>query len=262
MIGRLLRCASSTMHHGIDFVVAPRRRPGLARAGSGATFAALAALAAFGMLATLAETARAGIAFGLRGGYEDVETDAFAGSGPVGGTPFFGLQASFPIVPFASLVLAGEQRTKQLDFDGASWAGQELGGRATWTDQTLLAALRVGLPGVVRLYGGGGVGMHRQEADLSEVVTLTGGGKESAAPGDRSGRARGSHRTADSDPLGEFVDQAEAETVNVSWHALVGLELHVPVAPLSVFAEGRLDDLQNRPPHSLAAYAGVNLRLP
>jgi hypothetical protein len=26
-IGRLLRCAFSTMHHGIDFVVAPRGRP-------------------------------------------------------------------------------------------------------------------------------------------------------------------------------------------------------------------------------------------
>ncbi len=238
-------------------------RPAGARAAWGRRAGAICGWRLVALIAlSTAFPVHAEIAFGVRGGYEDVAGDAFAGSGRIGGTPFFGLQAIFPVVPFASLVLAGEQRTKRLDLDSVTWGGQELGGRATWTDQTLLAAVRLGMPGVVGLYGGGGVGMHRREADLSDITILTGEKREPASPKEQSRRARERDRPPAGDPLGEFVDDAEAETVHVAWHALVGVELRFPLARVTAFAEGRIDDLQARPPHSVAAYAGVNVRLP
>jgi hypothetical protein len=174
----------------------------------------------------------AGIAFGLRAGYADVDGDAFVGSGKIGGTPLLGLQAIIPIVPLISLVVAGEQRTKRFDFANASIGDLTLSGRAKWTDQALYAAARARLPGVIGLYGGAGVGMHRQQTNLSGV------------------------------PRNDFINQLEKEATDLSWHAFAGLECSVPAVPVAIFGEGRIDDIQGSAPHSLAAYAGFNLKLP
>jgi hypothetical protein len=40
------------------------------------------------------------------------------------------------------------------------------------------------------------------------------------------------------------------------------VEISAPAVLIALFAEGRIDDIQGNAPRSLAAYAGVNLRLP
>jgi hypothetical protein len=188
----------------------------------------------------------AGASFGVRGGYADVDEAAFTGSGRIGGTPLFGLQVMLPVLPLVSLVIAGEQRSNEFDFGDANFGDLHLRGRAKWTDQTLFAAGRVAMPGVLGLYGGAGVGLHRRKTKVSQVVEV--GKLGAGSPAD--------------DPLSDFRDRVQKESNDLSWHGFAGVELRLPVVPVSVFAEGRIDDIQGAAPHSLAAYAGVNLRLP
>jgi hypothetical protein len=205
---------------------------------------------------------RAGVAFGVRGGYAAVDRDALLGSGKTLGTPFFGLQAVIPIVPLVSLVVAGEQRTKSFDFGNATIGNLGVTGRAKWTDQALYAALRVRVPGAVGLYGGAGVGMHRQKTDVVGVLEVTGVPKADAQPDARVGEPRRTGLATEGNPLDDFRRRAEKEATDLSWHALVGLELSLPVVPVAIFAEGRMDDIQGSAPRSLAVYAGFNLKLP
>jgi hypothetical protein len=206
--------------------------------------------------------ARAGVAFGLRGGYADVDGKAFLGSGKIGGTPLVGLQAILPIVPLVSLVIAGEQRTRSFDFGNAAIGDLRLRGRAKWTDQALYAAARVRVPGAVGLYGGAGAGMHRQKTDLSGVVELAGVPKAGTRPSARVVGPRRVGSAAAGNPLDDFVNRAEKEATDLSWHAFAGLEFSTPALPVAIFAEGRIDDIQGSDPRSLAAYAGFNLKLP
>lgn len=200
----------------------------------------------------------AGAAFGVRGGYANVDGDAFRGSGKIGGTPFFGLQAILPILPLVSLVIAGEQRTKEFDFASASFNDLSLRGQAKWTDQALYAAARVRLPGVFGLYGGAGVSLHRQKTDLSGVARVTPTPKTVSAPGD----LRPLRGVAAGDPVNDFIRKAEKELTDPAWHAIVGVEFSIPVFPVVVFAEGRVEDIQGSAPAAGAVYAGVNLKLP
>jgi hypothetical protein len=206
--------------------------------------------------------ARAGVAFGLRGGYADVDGSAFVGSGKIGGTPLYGLQAILPIATSLSLAVAGEQRTKSFDFGNAAIGDLHLRGRAKWTDQALYVAARVRVPGAVGLYGGAGVGMHRQETDLSGVVEAAGVPKADTQPRVRVGGPRRPGSAPAGNPLDDFVSRAEKEATDLSWHAFTGLEFSIPAAPVAIFAEGRIDDIQGSAPHSLAVYAGFNLKLP
>lgn len=206
--------------------------------------------------------AAAGVAFGVRGGYANVDGDAFVGSGKIGGTPLVGLQAILPLVPLVSLVVAGEQRTKSLDFANATFGDIHARGRAKWTDQALFAAARIRAPGVTGVYGGAGVGMHRQKADLSGVVELTVVPKADLERVGRVGGARRSGAASAGSPLDDAISRAEKEATDLSWHAFAGVEFGIPVVPIAAFAEGRIDDIQGSAPHSIAAYAGINLKLP
>jgi hypothetical protein len=232
-------------------VGAPRIPALVAAAGRG-PFVIAVLLVALALLVAAAP-AHAGAAFGVRGGYAKVDADAFRGSGKIGEAPFFGLQAVLPIVPLVSLVIAGEQRTKEFDFGNASFGGLHLQGRAKWTEQALYASARIRSPGVVGIYGGVGAGLHRQQTDLSGVVEVA-TTKRLAA-----GRARG---VAAADPVGDFIRGAQKELTDPSWHAIVGVEISAPVVPLAIFAEGRIDDIQGSAPAAGAVYAGVNLQLP
>jgi hypothetical protein len=222
---------------------------------------ALGLLALIGIGIATARPAQAGIAFGVRGGYVNVDANAFLGSGKIGGTPLVGLQAVIPIVPVISLVVAGEQTTKSFDFGNATVGDLHVRGRAKWTDQALYAAARARVPGVVGMYGGVGVGMHRQKTDLSGVVEVT-LPKAGSRSDPRFGGLDQASPVVAGNPLNDFVNRAQKEATDLSWHGLIGVEISIPVAPLSVFAEGRIDDIQGKAPHSLAAYAGVNLQLP
>ncbi len=204
----------------------------------------------------------AGVAFGLRGGYANVDGNAFVGSGKIGGTPLIGLQAIIPIVPLISLVVAGEQRTKSFDFTTPTIGALHADGRAKWTDRALYAAARVRVPGLVGLYGGAGVGMHMLKTDLSGVVQTAGVRKADAPSSAGVGRSRLTGAATAGGPLDDFLSRAEKEATDLSWHAFAGLEFSIPVVPVAVFAEGRIDDIQGSAPRSLAAYVGVNLKLP
>jgi hypothetical protein len=234
--------------------------PGIGRALPGVGIALSLVLVAF-CVAT-PTPARAGVAFGLRAGYAAVDRDALLGSGKTLGTPFVGLQAIIPIVPLISLVVAGEQRTKSFDFGNAAIGDLHVGGRAKWTDQALYAAARVRVPGVIGLYGGAGVGMHRQKTDLSGVVEVAGVPKADTQPSARVGGPRRTGSATAGNPLDDFINRAEKEATDLSWHAFAGLEFSIPVLPVAIFAEGRIDDIQGSAPRSLAVYAGFNLKLP
>ena len=229
------------------------RRPGVVASLS---------LFVFGFCFATPIPARAGVAFGCRGGYTDVDGTAFLGSGKIGGTPLLGLQAILPIASFVSLVVAGEQSTRSFDFSSAAIGDLRLRGRARWTDQALYAAARVGVPGTVGLYGGVGVGMHRQKTDLSGVVDLTGLPRFETHASARIDSPRRTGSATAGNPLDDFIRRAEKEATDLAWHAFAGLEVSVPSAPVAIFAEGRIDDIQGSAPRSLAAYAGFNLKLP
>jgi opacity protein-like surface antigen len=219
-------------------------------------------LVAFAFCFAAPTPACAGVAFGLRGGYTDVDGHAFVGSGKIGGTPLVGLQAVLPIVPLISLVIAGEQSTKSFDFTSPTIGTLRAEGRAKWTDRALYAAARVRVPGAVGLYGGAGVGMHMRKTDLSGVVQTTAVQKADTPPGARVDGPRRAGAVTAGSPLDDFLSRAEKEANDLSWHAIAGLELSIPVVPVAVFAEGRIDDIQGSAPRSLAAYAGFNLKLP
>lgn len=219
-------------------------------------------LVAFAFCFAAPTPARAGVAFGLRGGYTDVDSHAFVGSGKIGGTPLVGLQAVLPIVPLISLVIAGEQSTKNFDFTTPTIGTLHAAGRAKWTDRALYAAARVRVPGAVGLYGGAGVGMHMLKTDLSGVVQTTAAREADTQPSARVAGPRRAGAATVRSPLDDFLSRAEKEANNLSWHAFAGLELSIPVVPVAVFAEGRIDDIQGSAPRSLAAYAGFNLKLP
>ena len=234
----------------------------LSRTGRALRGVCIALSLVVGALCVAPTPARAGVAFGLRGGYAAVDRDALLGSGKTLGTPFFGLQAILPIVPLVSLVVAGEQRTKSFDFGSAAVGNLQVRGRAKWTDQALYAAARIRVPGAIGLYGGAGIGMHRQKTDLSAVVDVTGVPKTDTQSSARIGEPRRTGPATEGNSLDDFRRRAEKEATDLSWHALVGLEFSVPAVPVAVFAEGRIDDIQGSAPSSLAVYAGFNLKLP
>jgi hypothetical protein len=248
---------------GADPVESFRSRRGVRASGRGCpAMVAVWSLAAFALCFAAPMPARAGVAFGVRGGYADVDGNAFVGSGKIGGTPLIGLQAILPVVPLISLVVAGEQRTKSFDFTSPTIGTLRAEGRAKWTDRTLYAAARVRVPGVVGLYGGAGLGMHMRKTDLSGVVRTTGAGKTDAPASAGAGESRVTRAAIAGGSLDDFLSRAEKEATDLSWHAFAGMEFSIPVVPVAVFAEGRVDDIQGSDPRSLAAYVGVNLKLP
>jgi hypothetical protein len=238
--------------------------PSRVRVGGGAPTSGIAIGIAIGILFLLvcSVPSTAQVSFGIRGGYSDIDEAAFAGSDKIGATPLLGMQILLPIVPLVSLVIAAEQRERSLDFGGVAVGELQLQGHANWSDQTLFAAARLRSPGTIGLYGGGGIGLHRQKAELSHVVQME-PGPSGATPAESARESRCRVKSAQAeDPLSAFLDTAQKESDDLSWHAFAGLDLQLPMAPVSLFAEGRIDDIEGRVPHSLAAYGGLNLRLP
>jgi hypothetical protein len=199
--------------------------------------------------------AHAGTAFGVHAGYSDVNGDAFTGSGRIGGTPLFGLQAIFPVAPTVSFEVMGESCNETLTFDQAGFEGALLQGKGKWNDLSLHASLRLRvIPlgiGPAGLYVGAGAGVHFSKVDLN-------GGTIAITPA----LARNPVAPA-GDPVGDFIHQAQKEQTNVSYHALAGLSVGIPILPLSVFGEARYEDMRgNFPRQSYLVYAGANLELP
>ena len=203
---------------------------------------------------------RAGASFGFHAGWTDQRGDIFRGSGKLGTTNLFGLQASFPLMPMVSLSLAGEAKNDSAHFNAAGDAFNEFGGRADWDDVALFASLRLRLvplsTGPFNLYGGGGVGVHFTKITILPAPPLT---KISSAG--RRPVPQEIGEAAVSAP--EFILQTEEKQTNISLHALAGASLGLPVFPLSVFAEGRLEQTTGSyKPRGFTIYGGLDLNHP
>lgn len=199
-------------------------------------------LAAVMLAAVCAGPALAGASFGIHGGWSDLGGDVFRGSGKIGNVNFLGLQANLPIASLVSLGLAGESRHDSLHFRAAGNPGALFSGRGRWDDVSLYASLRVNLfpvkAGPFSVYAGGGAGVH-----LTKIKLV-------AAAAQQAGVA-------------DFVHETQKDKTDLSLHALGGASFGLPVFPLSLFAETRLERVSgNFKPHGISIYGGVNLELP
>jgi hypothetical protein len=217
-------------------------------------------------LATNVENARAGAAFGVRGGYSDVDGAVFRGSGALHGRPFFGLQAVLPLTTGLGLILAGEARNDTLRFDQAGLEGSLFQGKGKWEDTSLHASLRLRLiplaAGLSGIYVGAGAGVHFTKTRIQEYAVAA--VPRSANPGTgRTLRSAAAPRSTAADPINDFIKRAEKDQTQVSYHGLAGISLGFPGLPLSIFGEARYEDMQGDYRHQgYLAYAGLNLELP
>jgi hypothetical protein len=223
----------------------------------------------FLLCASAAPSAASGAAFGFRVGYADVTGSVFPGSGDLDGVKFFGLQAAFPLMPTAAVVIAGEARNDKLSFNRAGAENVFVHGSGKWSDLSLHGSLRLRLIplGLASLYGGAGGGVHFSKVNIDDGSVAVVPGSGAAALQSRAALARGAAPnrvlSLQQDPIHDFIDRAEKEQTDLSWHILGGLNFPLPVIPLSLFAEARYEEITGDFKHTgYLAYAGVNLELP
>jgi hypothetical protein len=213
-------------------------------------------LLAGGILAGMCAPARAGTQFGVRAGYCDLKGEVFHGSGKPGGVPLFGAQAIFSLLPAVGLCLSGEAKNETLRFDQAANLDQLFRGEGQWRDLSLAAALQARiLPigvGPFGLYVGGGGGVHFADVKMKNAQIVPA----------KADPPAGGTVLASGDPVNDFIHQVEKNHSDFSWHLLAGGSVSLPLFPLSVFVEGRFEDVSSDfSPHGYSIYAGLNLSL-
>ena len=72
-----------------------------------------------------------------------------------------------------------------------------------------------------------------------------------------------SGRSYDEQFIGDFITRTEKERTTYSWHVLGGISVSLPVLPLSIFAEGRFEDVGGTfSPKVGSVYGGLNVEFP
>ncbi len=202
----------------------------------------------------------AGVSIGARAGWSHANGSTFTGAQRLNGVDLFGAQAILKIVPIVSLQIAGEGRNRSFDFQNSPIGGTLLAGRAKWTDLALFATARIRIVpltlGPLGTYAGVGLGAHFAQTKINSAQIVT--SPAALAAGDAFVPA-----STQSDPVTDFIKEQQKKHNNLAWHALAGVNLGLPVLPLSLFAEGRFEQVAGRfTPDSFALLGGVNVDFP
>lgn len=173
----------------------------------------------------------AALEIGVRGGYSDAGGEVFDGSGDVGSGGLFGAVAALPILPAIDLEIAYERYASEFDLDDPiDWQPLETG--AEYVDQSFLATMKFHLfggAGPVGIYGGAGASLHSIDLEFK-------GGVE---PPD-----------------------LEPDDNDYAWHAVAGIDVRLPEAPLLLYGEYRFQNIEGKEmPRFHSVYAGLNLVL-
>lgn len=198
-----------------------------------------------GVLSGVPGAAHATGAAGVRIGYSNAGDEVFEGGGELDGTNMVGLQLRLDLLPKLSIEAAGEFISQELGAREGFIGGYDAATGGDYEDLTFFATAQltlISLPGLpLRGYVGGGLNVHWIEFDA----------------GDYSYNGAG-------DPPDGFeaaIREYTGERSEVGWHAVAGVALRLPKAPLSGFLEVRYVDSAESDAAiaSKSLYAGISI---